>query len=176
VLAALTQARMLAAPMFAKWCELNGLSACPAAPAAVARFVADCAALGIERLWPAVQDISRMHAGLGLADPTLGRVVADAVDRVARVSPPRSWPDDRKLQFKALPYDLQLYVATHEAQRDTAIRRAQNEAADARQRLAALRQKSGVITDDINTQKAESDGSTSRTDARGPRKADSIRD
>lgn len=162
--------------MFAKWCELNGLSACPAAPAAVARFVADCAALGIERLWPAVHDISKLHAGLGLADPTLGEVVADAIDRVARVAPPRSWPDDRKLRFKALPYDLQLYIATHEAQREKAIRRAQNEAADVRQKLAALRQKSGAIADDVNTQKAETDGSTPRTDARGPRKADSIRD
>src|ERR1700753_4169092 len=83
VLAALARARMRAAPMFVKWCELNGLSACPAAPAAVARFVADCAALGIERLWPAIQEISKMHAALGLADPTLGGVVADAVDGVA---------------------------------------------------------------------------------------------
>ena len=70
VLAALAQARFRAAPMFARWCELNGTSFCPAAPATVARFVKDCAALGIERLWPAVQDISRQHASLGLADPT----------------------------------------------------------------------------------------------------------
>jgi hypothetical protein len=61
VLAALAQARMRAAPMFARWCELNRVSPCPAAPAAVARFVADCASLGIERLWPAVQEISKGH-------------------------------------------------------------------------------------------------------------------
>jgi hypothetical protein len=36
-----------------------------------------------------------MHAALGLADPTLGGIAAAAIDRVARVSPPRSWPDDR---------------------------------------------------------------------------------
>jgi hypothetical protein len=112
VLVALAQARMRATPMFAKWCELNELSACPAAPAAVARFVADCAALGIERLWPAVQEVSKMHATLGLADPTLGGLVADAIDAVARVSPPRGWPDDRKLRFKALPYDLSVYRGT----------------------------------------------------------------
>jgi hypothetical protein len=165
VLAALAQARMRAAPMFAKWCELNGLSACPAAPVAVARFVADCAALGIERLWPAVQEISKMHAALGLADPTLGGVVADAVDRVAGVSPPRSWPDDRKLRFKALPYDLQVYVAAHEAQREKAIRRAQNEAAGARQKLAAVQPKSKAMTDDLKTQKAEADELNPRADA-----------
>jgi hypothetical protein len=54
VLVALAQARMRAAPMFARWCELNGTTFCPASPAAIAKFVADCAPLGIARLWPAV--------------------------------------------------------------------------------------------------------------------------
>jgi hypothetical protein len=95
VLAALAQARMRAAPMFARWCELNGVGLCPAAPADVAKFVADCASLGIERLWPAVQEISAVHRSLGLADPTLGGVVAAAISDVAGIEPPRSWPGDR---------------------------------------------------------------------------------
>lgn len=137
VLAALAQARMRAAPMFVKWCELNGLSPCPAAPAHVARFVVDCTPLGIERLWPAVQDISRLHVSVGLADPTLGGVAAEAISALAGIDPPRSWPADCKQRFKSLPYDLQVYVAAHEAQREKALRRAQNEAASARQKLAA---------------------------------------
>ena len=136
VLAALAQARMRAAPMFVKWCELNGVSPCPATPAHVARFVADCAPLGIERLWPAIQDVSRLHASVGLADPTLGGVVAEAISNLAGIDPPRSWPAAHKQRFKSLPYDLQVYVATHEAQRERALRRAQNEAARARQQLA----------------------------------------
>jgi hypothetical protein len=138
VLAALAQARMRAAPMFARWCELNGVGLCPAAPADVAKFVADCASLGIERLWPAVQEISVMHRSLGLADPTLGGVVAAIISDVAGIDPPRSWPSDRKQRFKSLPYDLQLYVAAHEAQREKVLRRAQNEAAAARRKLAAV--------------------------------------
>jgi hypothetical protein len=137
VLAALAQARSRAAPMFAKWCELNSICFCPAAPADVARFVSDCASLGIERLWPAVQEISRLHVSLGLADPTLGGVAAAAVNDVAGIDPPRSWPNDRKQRFKSLPYDLQVYVVAHEAQREKALRRAQNEAASIRQKLAA---------------------------------------
>ena len=137
VLAALAQARMRAAPMFVKWCELNGLSPCPAAPAHVARFVVDCAPLGIERLWPAIQDISRLHVSVGLADPTLGGVAAEAISDLAGIDPPRSWPAGHKQRFKSLPYDLQVYVASHEAQREKALRRAQNEAANARQKLAA---------------------------------------
>ncbi len=131
---------MRAAPMFARWCELNGASFCPASPAEVAKFVTDCASLGIERLWQAVQDISRLHVSLGLADPTLGGPAAAAISDVAAIDPPRSWPGDRKQRFKSLPYDLQVYVADHEARREKAVRRAQNEAAIARQKLAAFQQ------------------------------------
>ena len=147
VLAALAQARFRAAPMFARWCELNAASFCPAAPATVARFVRDCAALGIDQLWPAVQDISKLHGSLGLADPTLGGVAAAAVSDVADVTPPRAWPDDRKQRFKSLPYDFQVFVAGHEARRERALRRAQNEAAAGRQRLADHEKISTKMTD-----------------------------
>lgn len=138
LLTALAQARLRDAPIFAKWCELNGVSACPATPASVARFVADCAALGMNRLWPAVQDISRMHVSLGLADPTLGGAAASAINAIAAIPPPRSWPGPFKQRFAALPYDIQVYLASHEAQRERALRRAQNDAASARQKLAAF--------------------------------------
>ncbi len=137
VLAALAQARMRAAPMFVRWCELNGISPCPAAPVQVARFIVEGAPLGIERLWPAIQDISRLHVSAGLADPTLGGLAAEAVSTVARIDPPRSWPAADKQRFRSLPYDVQVYVAAHEAQRERALRRAQNEAARARQQLTA---------------------------------------
>lgn len=138
LLNALAQARRRDAPMFVRWCELNNVIACPAAPASVARFVSDCAALGINRLWPAVQDISRMHASLGLADPTLGGPAADAMSAAAAVAPPRSWPRQFKERFASLPYDIQAYLAAHEMQRERALRRAQNEAATAGRKLAAL--------------------------------------
>jgi len=137
VLAALAQARHRQAPMFARWCALNGASVCPAAPVMVARFVADCAALGIARLWPAVQQISSLHVSAGYADPTLGGAVATAVSEVAQIDPPRSWPGDHKQSFKSLPYDIQVFVAAHDKQREKALRRAQNEAAAARREIAS---------------------------------------
>lgn len=151
VLAALAQARLRAAPMFARWCELNGVCPCPAAPAAVAKFVTDCASLGIERLWPAVQEISLAHVVSGLADPTLGGAAAVAINDVAGISPPRSWPKDFKQRFKSLPYDLQAFVAHHEEQREKALRRAQNEAAAARQKLAAGSQSQAGATQENQT-------------------------
>jgi hypothetical protein len=163
VLAALAQARWRAAPMFARWCELSGVSPFPAAPAAVAKFVTDCASLGIERVWPAVQEISNAHIALGLSDPTLGGGAAAAIDELAGISPPRSWPDDRKQRFKSLPYDLQMYVAAHEERREKALRRAQNEAAAARQKLTVGLQpqtqqiptSQGNVADDLKGHKAD---------------------
>jgi hypothetical protein len=163
VLAALAQARLRAAPMFARWCELNGISSCPAAPAAVAKFVTDCASLSVERLWPAVQEISKAHVALGLADPTLGGVAASAINDVAGILPPRSWPDDRKQRFQLLPHDLQVYVAAHEKQREKALRRAQNEAATARQKLAALLAEQTGKPDECEAEGIEADD-----DRKGP--------
>jgi hypothetical protein len=149
LLAPLAQARRRDNSMFANWCELNGIASCPAAPAAVAKFVTDCASLGIHRLWPAVQEVSAAHVSFGLADPTLGGVAAAAINDVAGVDPPRAWPSDRKQRFKSLPYDLQVYVAAHEARREKEIRRAQNEAAVARQKLTAFQQTDGHAADGI---------------------------
>ncbi|WJR76454.1 hypothetical protein [Bradyrhizobium sp. NP1] len=160
VLAALAQARLRAAPLFARWCELNSAIFCPAAPATVARFVRDCAVLGIERLWPAVEDISRLHVSLGLADPTLGGAAAEAVNSLANIAPPRSWPEDSKQRFKSLPYDLQIYVADHDARREKALRRAQNEAASARKALA-----SSQPTPPKNTTGAEASENSARRNA-----------
>ncbi len=139
---------MRAAPMFVKWCQINGVSSCPAAPVDVVRFVADCASLGIGRLWPAVQEISKLHTSIGLADPTLGGAAAAAISELAGIDPPRSWPGDRKQRFKSLPYDLQVYVAGHEGQREKALRRAQNEAAVARQKLTACQQPEARINEE----------------------------
>jgi len=144
VLAALAQARLRAAPMFARWCELNGAAFCPATPATVAKFVTDCGSLGIARLWPAIQDISKTHVTLGLADPTLGGAVAASISDIAGITPPRSWPEDRKQRFRSLPYDVQTFIADHEARREKALRRAQNEAGVLRRKLDELEQtKSG---------------------------------
>jgi len=157
VLAALARARLRSAPLFARWCELNDISFCPAAPANVARFVVDCASLGIDRLWPALQEISRLHMSLGLADPTLGGAAAIAISDVAELPPPRSWPGGCKQRFKSLPYDLQVFVAAHEAQREKALRRAQNEAAIARQKLAALQPQQTGTVDKITAQGNDAD-------------------
>ena len=63
--------------------------------------------------------------------------------RVSEIAPnaPRSWDAEARAAFLQLPANLQRYYAKREADRDRAVRKAQNEAADLRHKLAAAEQK-----------------------------------
>jgi hypothetical protein len=113
--------------MFEDWCLLNGEKAHLASPAVVARFVKDIAPMGISKVWRAVQDVSRTHYTIGLADPTLGGPVAAAINEISRIAPPRSWPKDEQIRFLTLPYDIQITIEKRERDRDNQVRALQNE-------------------------------------------------
>ena len=118
--------------MFEQWCALNGRQSVPAAPSMVAQFVSEIAPLGIEQVWQAVQDISRAHYLIGLADPTLGAPVTLAVNAVANIEPPRSWPKELWQMFHSLPYDVQMFISAQNRQREVVVKAAMQEAAEAR--------------------------------------------
>lgn len=123
---------------FGQWALAKRLPALPTLPSYVADFVSS-SSMKLEDLIAATQEVSRLHTRNGLADPCTSQVTA-AFHAIAPIDPPRSWPKDQKACFAELPYGLQKYVAAHEDQRERAIRRAQNEAATARQQLAAIEQ------------------------------------
>ncbi|NPU67536.1 hypothetical protein HL667_21210 [Bradyrhizobium sp. 83012] len=147
VLAALAAARGQRAPLFARWCERERETFLPASPAAVARFARDHAGLGVEKLWEAVLDVSRAHVALGFADPTAAAPVALAVDEIANLPPPRSWPDPWKARFKALPHDLKTFIAGHESMRERSLRRTQHALAHANRSLAHLQSARSATTE-----------------------------
>ena len=123
---------------FGQWALARRLPVLPTLPSYVADFVSSSfSAMKLEDLIAATQEVSRLHTGNGLADPCTAQVTA-AFQVIAPIDPPRSWPKDQKACFAELPYGVQKYVAAHEAQREKEIRRAQNEAATARQALAAI--------------------------------------
>jgi hypothetical protein len=113
--------------MFSKWCALRGEQAIPASPTIVARFIADVAPMGIDRVWPAVLEISRAHYTVGLPDVTNSFPVANAINELSKLEAPRSWPAAEKPRFLTLPYDIQLTISKREADRDKQIRTMQNE-------------------------------------------------
>ncbi|UPJ31013.1 hypothetical protein [Bradyrhizobium sp. CW1] len=123
----------------------------PTMPAYVAEFVSvSSGSMKLDDLIAATQEVSRLHTDNGLADPCTAQVAA-AFNAIAPIEPPRSWPKDQKVRFTELPYDLQRYVAAHEDQRERGIRRAQNEAAVARQALAAIQKPTEVSHGTIDT-------------------------
>jgi hypothetical protein len=125
--------------VFAAWCEMKSLRSLPALPASVALFVLEHA-VDIAEVAPVVKEISDAHLARGFADPTATWPVPVAMNSAAKIEPPRSWPKALKQRFPELPFDVQTYLAPHEAQRDRVVRRAQNEAAEARKQLAQAQQ------------------------------------
>ena len=109
--------------MFEAWCNLRGEKAIPASPTIIARFIADISPMGIDRVWPAILEISRAHYIIGLPDSTQSFPVASAINELSKLSPPRSWPAAEKLRFATLPYDIQLVISKREADRDKQIKR-----------------------------------------------------
>jgi hypothetical protein len=124
--------------IFKSFCERWELVAYPARPATVAYFVIEQAALGIAELSRIVKAISLVHENV--ADPTASGMVPAALNKIAPIAEPRSWPKDQKVLFRTLSYEIQRYLVDREAARDKAVRQAQNEAADARKTLKAIEQ------------------------------------
>jgi hypothetical protein len=86
--------------------------------------------MGISKVWRAVQEISRTHYVIGLADPTLGGPVAIAMNEISKIAPPRSWPKEEQIRFLTLPYDIQVTIEKRERDRDNQVRTLQNEFAN----------------------------------------------
>jgi hypothetical protein len=123
---------------FAAWCEMMNVRSCPARPAVLACFIVEvAAAISPAELVRAVAQIADWHLSFGLANPAATPVVLAALDEIAAVEPPRSWPTTQKHRFRVLPHDLQVYVAEREKERDRVLRRAQNTAAAKRKRAGA---------------------------------------
>jgi len=119
---------------FVRWCEERQVSALPARPASVALYVLQSRSQGLAELVELVDQISAAHIIRGLADPCSTYPVPAMLNKIAAINPPRSWPAEEKQKFLALPYSLQTYVCKREGERDKALRRAQNESADARKK------------------------------------------
>ncbi|SEB94723.1 hypothetical protein [Bradyrhizobium erythrophlei] len=121
--------------LFGRWATVRKLPVLPTMPVYIADFVSNSfPAAKLEELIRATEEVSRLHTGNGLADPVTGQV-ASAFQAIAPIAPPRSWPTEHKTSFLQLPYGLQKYVAAHESRSEKEVRRAQSEAAAARQKL-----------------------------------------
>lgn len=74
------------------------------------------------------------------AAPSEDAPEAEPAETEPPIEPPRSWTKDRKEQFKALPRDLQQYVADRVQEQDREFRTRQNEVAEKLKGLTAREQ------------------------------------
>lgn len=112
---------------FIRWCEDHSLPWRPASPAVIAKFILGHTTPG--KLVEELRTLSLAHVTQGLPDPTSAWPVGEALSRVVKVEPPRSWPKEMRLLFLSLPADIQAQISSRENERDAAIRRSQNDAA-----------------------------------------------
>jgi len=103
----------------------------PAKPFVVAQFIREQAVTGVstEALLRRVNAISVLHDKHNLADPVATTVVRAVLSEVVAVEAPRSWRKPEKEMFVTLPPDIRAAVARREHERETQLRRLQNEVA-----------------------------------------------
>ncbi|MEY9744443.1 hypothetical protein ABIF65_003817 [Bradyrhizobium japonicum] len=142
---------------FVAWCKQKGVASLPARPASIALFVLERGHLEIHDLARMVVEISRCHVRRGQADPTSGYPVSAALNHLAKIEAPLSWPKAKRPHFSDLPYDVQQYLSLCDKDQTRAIKRAQQEAADARKKLKEIEGKNVEAEDADRADRGNSD-------------------
>jgi hypothetical protein len=109
----------------------------PAIPADIATFIGQTG-LSVSMLQEEMAAIDDAHFELGYAEPCKGRVVSDALHKLHSQPPPRSWAKEEWPVFRALPWAVQKAIVKREEQRDKALNRAHNEAAELRKKFEQI--------------------------------------
>jgi hypothetical protein len=115
---------------FLEWAAAQRIRALPARPTSVAAYVQYQQDQGISRQLIAerLEAIEELHFAAALANPCATPVVRTTTGG-STIEAPRSWRGDEKLSFYELPIEIQTVVARREQDRETQLRRGQNELA-----------------------------------------------
>jgi hypothetical protein len=117
---------------FDQWCRANGVRSFPAAPAAIAVYLR--ASLSEGDALAAAEAIRLAHQAHGLPCPVSTNVVRAQLNVMLDDKPPR-WKPDEQLLWAALPPEIRGILTRKERERDTALRRKQNELAELKRNL-----------------------------------------
>lgn len=117
---------------FNRFCTKYGVRNCPAAPKVVAAFCRAEEKLGTEprKVSLTLSAIELLHDRHGLANPVATAPVRAQMEKIFQIEPPRSWPKAEQLMFASLPSEIRAVISRREKERETVLRRAQNEAAE----------------------------------------------
>ena len=119
---------------FNKWAIARQARRCPAKPTTVALWALEQADMGVpaQQILAQLDAIEHLHDRWGLANPVRTAIVRRVLEGIIKIPPPRSWPHADGILFAELPPDIREIIARREQQRDKALRRLQNEAAERR--------------------------------------------
>ena len=145
--------------IFGKWCEARSVRKCPCKPHVLASFCISQHQMGAapQVILALLAAVEALHDHHGLSNPVRTSAVRAALDTIIKIDPPRSWPRADRILFAELPPDIREITARREQQRDKALRRLQNEAAERRHNGA---EKKPVIKPNEETKLCQSDAET----------------
>jgi hypothetical protein len=134
---------------FVQWAEAQRVRALPARPTTVAAYVQYQQDQGVKRQTIAerLEAISQLHFAASMANPCATPVVR-ITTAASTIEPPRSWTKDEQQLFTGLPVEIQAVVARREHDREKVMRRAQNEAAEAKRLMAVAAKKPANTTNE----------------------------
>jgi hypothetical protein len=129
----------------------------PARPASVAAFAQWQKDLGVprEKISATLSAIEALHNAASLGNPIATPVVRTATS-ASTIAAPRSWTKEEQQVFTELPVEIQVVVARREQNRETQLRRAQNEIAEYR-KLMRLQADADTKTADNTTTEKENE-------------------
>jgi hypothetical protein len=133
---------------FVQWCEVQRVRSLPARPASCAAFAQWQRDLGVpgEKISATLAAVEQLHFAAGQSNPIATPLVR-TLTAASTIEPPRSWTRDEQSLFRELPVEVQLVVSRRERDRETTLRRAQNEAADLRRLLKTTEPKEETNSD-----------------------------
>jgi hypothetical protein len=122
---------------FLEWCAAQKVRALPCRPTSLAAYLQweKDRHTPKEKISATVAAIEAMHTAANWGNPIASPVVR-IVTAASTISAPRSWTREEQALFTELPIEIQAVVARREKDRETVLRRAQNEAGELRRLMA----------------------------------------
>jgi hypothetical protein len=117
---------------FIEWCQARSVRRCPAKPTTVAAFVLHQKEVGVkaEHILATLTVIEKHHDLHNIANPVRTAIVSTALERVVNEGRPRSFTKEESRDWWSLPPMIKAAIGRRERERETYLRRIQNELAE----------------------------------------------
>ena len=132
---------------FKQWCAGTGVRFFPARPCSVAAWIenerlAGCAAVAVEA---GLRAIEIFHANANLANPVACSPPREELLKLIGTEAPRSWSKSEWPLWATVPPEVRSIIKRRDLDSSRAVRKAQNEAGELRQKLKQLQDELALL-------------------------------